>query len=82
MDGLCSLILKFSPSSKSVSSSLPLKSPDDVLVLSHSWVLRVEMGVTQERLVLAVDSLLDTGIWIPLGGPAYPHCFSCCPAEF
>ena len=39
-----------------MSSSLPLKSPDDVLVLSHSWVLRVEMGVTQGRLVLAVDS--------------------------
>lgn len=44
--------LKFSP----LSSSLPLKSPDGVLVLSHSWVLRVEMGVTQERTVLAVDS--------------------------
>lgn len=53
---LCSEILKFGPLSESVSSSLPLKSPDDVLVLSHSWVLRVEMGVTQERLVLAVDS--------------------------
>lgn len=57
VDSLCSEILKFGPLSLSLHPCLPLKSPDDVLVLSHSWVLRVEMGVTQESLVLAVDSL-------------------------
>lgn len=57
VDCTCSVILKFSPLSLCLHSCLPLKSPDAVLVLSHSWVLYVDMGVTQESLVLAVDSL-------------------------
>lgn len=38
------------------------------MVLSHSWVLHVEVGVTQGSL-----SGCPTGIWIYLGGLTYPH---------
>lgn len=38
-------------------------------------MMRVEMGVTQERFVLSVDFPAGHRDLIPLGGPAYPHSF-------
>lgn len=68
VDSLSSVYLKFSSWTWWYSQSFPLKRSLGVVVLSHSWVLYVEVGVTQGSL-----SACPPGIWIYLGGPTYPH---------